>query len=358
MVLAARIFIVLSLALAGLHVHADTLSLSCNPRLETRHGTLIVDDPDALVLLQDQQVIAAAMKLKGAERKEMLKQYFTQRPVTGTQIGATFLNYAVAIYMAWQIKAGMSADPDSVMRAAIELPPTLLASDFVSGLLHQFLDKFASESNPIWGNAARAFRIHHEYPSNLNDLSYIDNIAPFGRLMVPFYLLGAAVAPHVSPDVAFSMLTGLILFSNGSEIHRQAHLPKANLLFRALQKIKTVLNHHDHMEHHHDDHNHDFGIINGWSNGKPTNMLMKWIDHAYYKATRRMPRNWIQHPETIPDYVIDDLADDLEAIPQSLFVSALQPGNGDERVDELLRLWMEAHPANVDTSGGDNAPNP
>ena len=78
--------------------------------------------------------------------------------------------------------------------------------------------------------------------------------------------------------------------------------------------------------------------------------LSYYADKIFWKMRRKMPRNWSQHPESIPDTVIEELADDLDSISESLIVSAASPDNSNERMDDLLRHWIQNRSANGELS--------
>lgn len=321
--------------------------------IATPFGEYKIDEPEAVLLLKDQTVISAALKLKGAERKHALRRYFSQRARTRLEKALVFVNYSMALYIGAHVASGLSQTPQSTLTAVALLIPTLFTADLMSGIQHKFLDSYASETNPIWGSAARAYRIHHEFPSNLNDLSYLENVAAFSPLLAPLFAATAMVAPHLAPEYASNALLMLLLFANGTEIHRQAHLPKPRSWVRALQNAHLLLSREQHMLHHPPGTDTDFGIINGWSNrivGEGWNR----IDRILWRTLRKLPNNWIQHPASIPPEVISDLIRDLGSVPQRLLVAAANARSSDERTRELLAAKYVAGAAEPqDPVGGD-----
>lgn len=312
------------------------------PRLNTQYGELVITDKAAIDLLRDQNEILEAKNFKGAERLQALKQYFEQVPATRTEVALTIANYGFAMWIGSKIFGQFMEHPEQLMSAAIAVPATFFTVDLISGIFHKFLDSYASEKNPIWGNATKSFRKHHEFPGNLNEISYMNNIGAFGTLLAPLYATTAIAAPHLAPELGSQLLLGLLLFSNGTEIHRQAHLPKANGFVRGLQKIKVFQNHKSHMQHHEKPTDSDYGIINGWSN-PVTNRFWKYMDMVYWKALKKMPNNWIQTPKSIPDSVLKELAQDLSKVPQELLIMGTDKKITNFKVEEILRLWIEKY---------------
>ena len=311
--------------------------------IQTPQGPFEITDQNAQLLYSDFLEIKAALEKRGPERKQAIENYFHYKPVSRAEIGLTFANYFLGLWMGLQIAMGFSEDPTTALTAVAFIPPTLWITDFVSGIFHKFLDSYASESNRFWGNPAREFRVHHEFPSNLNHLSYIDNNASFAKLLVPLY--ATAAFADMSPDVASSVLLSLILFSNGSEIHRQSHLSNPSSWVRSLQDLRIILNRRDHMRHHQGASDSDFGIVNGWSNRFATKFkIEERMDRLYWKTLRKLPNNWIQKPSSIPPQVLQDLTKDLSLVPQRLLVSVLMyPQDSSDEVKELIKLWLERH---------------
>lgn len=353
--------VLLELLLGGTHASAlPTLScqsLFASPDepdiVQTKFGRVRLTDETAIALLKDQREIAAALKLSGKERKEALQRYFKQNTKSRVQTAFVFANYVMAMVIGSRLVVDLAGgDPSVALTAAALMPATLFLSDLISGIFfHKFLDSFASEKNPLWGNAARAFRKHHEFPGNLNELGYIQNIAAFGKLLAPLYVATMIAQPHISPEIGAQALLMLMLFSNGTEIHRQAHLSKPDAWAKPFQKGKIFIDRETHTLHHKSPTDSDYGIVNGWSN-RVTRPIGRMLDMLMWKAMRRMPHNWIQNPRSIPDSVVVDLVNDIRHLPQQLIVSASNPKDADPRIDELIKLWIE-HFADMEGTSSD-----
>lgn len=339
------ILALLMLSFGGAPASADQCSAVFHDSsvvLQTKYGPVTLTSQEAIALRQDQLEIGAALKQKGPAKMRALLDYAKQKTRSRVNVGLTYANYVLAAMMGADIVVKLAENPHSIPASLALLPATLVAADAVSSGYHYFLDNWASEKNKYWGNPARAFRRHHEVPNNLNELGYVQNVAAFSKLMAPLYVASAVASPHMAPEVQTQVLMALLLFSNGTEIHRQAHLPKPNFIVRGLQKSRVILGKEVHNDHHRRPTDSDYGIINGLSN-RATNKFYDWLNRVFAKASRRLPNTWIQTPRSIPDDVIADLMNDLSHVPQELIVSATQEKHSDARVDNLVRLWVEQY---------------
>lgn len=346
----SRLFCLLLAFTLGFNSYSQAAAIQCrsiyadpNSILRTQYGDVVITSEQALSLLKDQRQIFEAKQLKDADRKSALQKYFLQKPATRTELMMTLANYAMAMIMGSQIAARLVENPHAIPAALALVPVTLFTTDFVSGIYHKFLDSYASEKSKIWGNATQSFRKHHEFPGNLNDIKYIDNIGAFGTLMAPLYATAAIASPHLSPEIGAQALLMLMLFTNGTEIHRQAHLPKANRVMAQLQKWKIFQSRTSHNMHHKGPADSDFGIINGWSNSL-TNQFWKRLDMIVWKASKKMPNNWIENPKSIPPQVLVEMMNDIRKIPQALIVAVSDPKNSNAELDQILQLWVNGFP--------------
>ena len=312
------------------------------PMIETPAGPIYLTKQSAIQLLEDQKEIEAALQLKGADRKDAVARYFRQKTQPRINVALTLANYGMAMGIAIETAIQMHHHPEAFAPSLLWIPPALFTADLMSGIFHKFLDSYASETNPVWGSPARAFRKHHEFAGNLNDISYWQNVSAFGRMMAPLYLGTLALAPHLNPEAMPALLTMLLLFSNGTEIHRQAHLVRPNMAVEKLQAWRLMLSRPDHMLHHEAPTDTDFGIINGWSN-PVTRKLWPALDMIVWKTLKKMPHGWIQNPKMIPESVLEELAQDLSKIPEDLLVTASDPRDRDSRFNDIFKAWVEHH---------------
>ncbi|MCE3010609.1 MAG: fatty acid desaturase family protein [Proteobacteria bacterium] len=308
--------------------------------VETPHGKVQITSESAIALLRDQQTIKEALSLRGPEKIKALLAYSKQKTQSNLNVGLTFVNYAMAMFLAHDIAVKLAKNPESLAPAAALIPVTWVAADAVSSAYHYFLDNWASPRNKIWGSAATAFRRHHEVPNNLSQTGFVQNISAFGKLMAPLYVATAVASPGMSAEVQTQALVALLLFSHGTEIHRQAHLPQPNRFVRWFQDKRILLNSEAHNQHHRKPIDSDYGIINGSSN-RLMNGFYERLDKILYRFMGRMPNHWIQHPRSIPDSVVNELLTEIHRMPQELIVTASLAKNSDERIDQVLKVWID-----------------
>lgn len=308
--------------------------------LQTQHGEVRITSEAAIELLRDQQTIKAAMRLRGPEKMRALLAYARQKTQSKVNVALTFVNYATAMFLAKDIVTKVTANPEAGVTAAVLVPATWIAADGISSAYHYFLDNWANPRNRLWGSAARAFRRHHEVPSNLNQTGFIQNVSAFSKLMAPLYVATAVAAPHMSAEIQTQALVALLLFSHGTEIHRQAHLPNPNRFVRWFQNRRIILASDVHNKHHTRPVDSDYGIINGSTN-RLTNGLYERLNRILYRITGRLPNDWIQNPRSIPDSVVNDLLNEIHKMPQELVVAAATSKHTDARIDQLLKVWID-----------------
>lgn len=305
-------------------------------------GTVVVDSAAAYEAFDDANEIAIALKLKSkAAREEAMKRFFTPAPTARWESSLVFANYAMSMVIGaeigWRFWNGPH-DLHTAVTTAIVIPSAMFISDFMSGLFHKFFDDWAPRGQSVIGRAGWSFRAHHDVPTDMNRFTYMQLMAPYSKLMAPLYAATAIAGPHMSPEATTGILLSLVLFTNGNEFHTQAHRGgQASRWAKITQAMRLTLRLDNHGKHHKAK-DIDYGIINGWSN-YPTRKLWKLLDHAYYRALKRLPENWIENPSKIPPYVIRDLEQDLDSIPQELFVHLAN--NPDSRMDDIVRLYIE-----------------
>ncbi|MES2857140.1 MAG: fatty acid desaturase CarF family protein [Bdellovibrionota bacterium] len=279
------------------------------------------------------------------ERREYLVEHYFKPKKSDRQKALVLANWIMAGYLGVQVGSGLIADPIAIIPAALLATLTPRAADFMSAVFHKFLDSVASEQNPIWGSAARAFRVHHEFQNSLARHTYLENAASFAPLMAPLY--AAAIAANMPPEMGASVLLALVLFSNGTEIHKQAHNMQPNAFFRFMQKHRMFLGFEAHRLHHSLELDSDYGIINGSSNAAANKMgLGREVDMALWKFFKRLPKNWVQSPKTIPKEVFAELKADLDRVPDEMWVYMQAfPDRSDDEVDQLIlesQAWRAA----------------
>jgi hypothetical protein len=247
----------------------------------------------------------------GESRTQALKAYYFPIPCDLYCYVLIFVNWLIAAFFAFSICRDFTNHSPTWMGILACVPVAFFIADLMSAGFHKWLDSYASESNPFWGGAARAFRIHHEFPKNLNGTTYWHNVSAFAPFLTFLYALMAIFyfSFVVSPYVSLTLWLIVILFANGTEIHKQSHIAQPAGWIRFLQKAGFFLSQRRHLEHHRGGVDSDYGIINGWSHG-----VLRWLgiwpklDRFLWKHLGVFPHNWVQVPGRIPPPVLLDLS--------------------------------------------------
>ena len=284
------------------------------------------------------------------ERREAQLEYFSPKEKPFLDKALVLANWAMSTALALKIGQGFITDPWSLIPTLLLIPATMWSADFVSQIFHKWLDSYAAETNPIWGGSARAFRRHHEFPRNLNHLSYLSNTAAFARLMAPLHIVAVAASYkfQVGPEFGTALWMMLLLLANGTELHKQAHMSEPSAWAKKLQEARLILRREDHKRHHEAPNDTDFGIINGWSNAVTRNTdLWNHLDLIVWRLFKKMPHNWVQNPRSIPENVLESLFRDLSQVPQDLWVyGEFFPHRSSELINDLIeqsQAWQRAH---------------
>lgn len=262
-----------------------------------------------------------------SQRKAALKEYYFPNSCATYEYASVYINWIIAAYFAVAIGGALLTDPPSLFLLIGAIAAGFFVADVMSAFFHKWLDSYASEAHPLWGSSAKAFRIHHEFLNNLNKTTYMHNVAAFGPfslfLNALFFL--ATISFLTAPVAQLMVYIMILLFTNGTEIHKQAHRKKHSFLVSWMQRLGFFLNSHRHLKHHTSCHNSDYGIINGWSNNV-LNKLKVWqlLDLGVWQVFGLFPRNWIHTPASIPPSIVKELAQKPELIPLeiSLYLAA------------------------------------
>lgn len=266
----------------------------------------------------DMELIRQSRELDSEKRKAVTFEYSSPRPKSWTERAFVIADWAMAAILGIGVAGGLAVDPSAIVPAILVAPPALFCADLASQVFHKWLDSYASESNPVWGVAAREFRKHHEYPSNLNHTDYLSNVSAFGKLLAPAFI-GASFV-NWSPELGAAVWLFLVATLNTTEAHKQAHRKEPNFFFKILQKLRLTISHEKHMVHHKPPFDSEFAVLNGWSNGLNRRLdLWRRLDKIFWKVSGKMPHNWIQDPRSIPDEVVAELEAKLKEIPSELW---------------------------------------
>ena len=275
--------------------------------------------------LQDNvETLKLIKKLSGKERNSAMLAYASPVEKTAVDRGIVLFDLLVASYLAVIITLGFIKNPSALLPAFLFIPVTLFIADFIGQAFHKWLDSYASETNFLWGKAAQEFRKHHELPTNLNHVQYLNHIAAFGRLMGPMFIGACFVNWTVVPALGLNILFLLMVLLHATEIHKQAHRRNnVHWFIQRLQKMKIILRYEDHVKHHRTPFDSNYAVINGWSQILTDKTdFWKKMDVLWWKIHNELPRIWIQDPRSIPDSVLAELQQSPEKIPADLWFYA------------------------------------
>jgi len=153
-------------------------------------------------------------------------------------------------------------------------------SDFVSGLLHIFLDDYKGE-NPYIKPHALGFQNHHKNPKEFTERPIFTVFTETGQSVLLFNILNSYFLSFY-----FLIFTGLINIVQLS--HYQAHCINHNTfskpvsdVFIFLQKYGLILSTDSHSKHH-QTYDNNFCILTGWANP---------LLNRYYKLAKSPENN-------------------------------------------------------------------
>ena len=155
---------------------------------------------------------------------------------------------------------------------AIAIPLGLVASDFVTGILHWIPDTYGSEHTPVLGpSVVKPFRLHHLYPRDICTHDLVETLGNSCILAVPalslsLYLIWTMPESQwLAPAVVFlSILAIGTVLTN--QFHKWAHQERPSAIVRWLQRARLVLGPAHHELHHTEPFNKHYCITNGWLN--------------------------------------------------------------------------------------------
>lgn len=265
--------------------------------------------PSQELLQQDVATLAKARQLEArAMRSAALKEYYFPPVNAWYDRACIWLNWAIAAGLLLAIAPNFF-NWNGLWRVPLCFTAALLIADTMSAVFHKFLDSYASEKNPWWGSSARAFRIHHEFPHNLNETTYVHNVSAFATFTLLLYgIFGALLWVGLSANGSLVGWFMVALFANGTEIHKQSHRPHPVFWVGWLQKAGFFLRRGRHLRHHRHHFNSDYGIINGWSSFFLPLAFWECVDRFIWKQFKILPRNWVQVPESLPQDFVEDMA--------------------------------------------------
>ena len=132
----------------------------------------------------------------------------------------------------------------------------LLLADFLSGLIHYWLDKHADPNS----FAMKTNAMHHERPNDFLGLTFIDR----NRVMITIgalFIVAVVWLDLISPFTLSLAFFGIL----SNEFHAMSHRSDNPKVIRALQRIGLICSRKQHAQHHRG-YEVSFCIITSWLN--------------------------------------------------------------------------------------------
>ena len=162
-----------------------------------------------------------------------------------------------------------------------------LATDFINGLVHMYMDcndSYDSLAGPLTAN----FHLHHKAPQyDINPLPIVYFRESGSKVWLVGYLLIVAFALNkmpTSPQLAY-LLVYIGIFSSVAEVsHYLCHSSNSNMIL-FLGNCGVLLSKRHHARHHLED-NTNYAFLNGWSDPL-LNMIARYFSPGYKNTTDR-----------------------------------------------------------------------
>jgi len=151
-----------------------------------------------------------------------------------------------------------------VLRLAFECCCTLLAIDFVSGLIHWMEDTFGTADTPVYGRwIVLPNVIHHEHPSAFTEKSWLQSS---WDLTIASALI--VVVAWWTGHLSWHIWLFAVLGANANQLHKYAHLSKEKTpaVVRFFQTIGILQQPKHHAVHHSGEKNRGYCVITPYLN--------------------------------------------------------------------------------------------
>jgi plasmanylethanolamine desaturase len=132
----------------------------------------------------------------------------------------------------------------------LQIATTVLAAEFVAGLVHWFEDAYVREDTPLIGKIiGRPNTVHHHYPRYMTRHNWWQS--SFDLLCVSMFLVGVAWCLGL---LAWQVWLFAVLSANANEFHKWEHRTRKEngRLISFLQDIKLLQTAKHHALHHTD----------------------------------------------------------------------------------------------------------
>lgn len=187
----------------------------------------------------------------------------------------------------------------SALLIILEFIVTMLAIDFVSGLVHWAEDTFGKESTPVLGRwIVTPNVIHHEHPTAFTEKSWLQS--SWDLLLATVIIL---IICWFAGVLTWHVWLFCFLGANANQLHKYAHLPKESipLLVRVPQKLRLIQGPKDHALHHIGEKNEAYCVITPYLNPVLDKLrfwrILEWITVPLFGAPRREDLQHIRQPQ-------------------------------------------------------------
>ena len=154
----------------------------------------------------------------------------------------------------------------------LSVPAALLVLDFLSGLVHWFLDHHVAPSETLLGRMAYDFQDHHVRPMRTTKVGFFTSAYRVGFISFP--LLGIAYVAGAS-FVGALLTTTAVLALFAPQVHKWSHLKSPSPAIRLFQRSGILMSKRSHAVHHGKGQDKAYCIVTGWCNA-PLDSLGFW----------------------------------------------------------------------------------
>ena len=156
----------------------------------------------------------------------------------------------------------------------------VIVQDFLSAVLHIWLDRLGTPSTPVVGRMVAGFRRHHAEPAAIVGHGAVGNLTDTAWFSLLMALLAFGVPlEHWAARFAAEVLLGVSVFSLVTQqVHAFAHHPRPPGWVRLLQRCRVMIPPHVHARHHRGTHDSHYAVLNGWTNSLIDRLrLAEWL---------------------------------------------------------------------------------
>jgi len=215
-------------------------------------------------------------------------------PITYSRLQRSVESAAVLAYGACVVGLAVQVAPDVVPQAPVVAGAILtgyLAADLLAGIVHWLADTYGSPQTPLVGpTVIYGFREHHDTPEKILQHDFVETNGAAAAAAIPLAVLAlilpGAASAGLFMKTALASLTLAVVATN--QLHKWAHMPRAPLAVRLLQRLRLVLRPEEHALHHTSPFRTHYCITTGWLNGPLARLrVFPRVEKAVEHLTKR-----------------------------------------------------------------------